>query len=126
MSRELIIKKCAKCGALIKAIEDCRCVSCGFECCGEKMTKLEPNSVDAVVEKHVPSYVVKDGKIFIEVNHVMEEDHYIEWISIVFENKEVTTYFKPGDEPKTHCKYVPGSTIYAYCNKHELWKKDVD
>ena len=36
------------------------------------------------------------------------------------------TYFKPGDEPVAHCKYVPGSTIYAYCNKHSLWKKDVE
>ena len=90
------------------------------------MKALEPNSVDAAVEKHVPIYEVKDGKIFIKVNHVMEEDHYIQWISIVSENKEVTKYFKPGEEAITHCKYVPGSIIYAYCNKPGLWKKEVE
>ena len=125
MSKELIIKKCAKCGAVVKVLEDCKC-ACGIECCGEKMKTLEPNSIDAAVEKHVPTYEVKDGKIYARVNHVMDDDHYIEWISFVFDDKEVTTYFEPGEEPIAHCKYVPGSTIYAYCNKHALWKKDVE
>ena len=125
MSKELVIKKCFKCGAIIKVIEDCKC-PCGFECCGEQMKTLVPNSVDAAAEKHVPTYEVKEGKILVRVNHVMEEDHYIEWISIVYDNKEVTTYLKPGDEPIMHCKYVPGSIIYAYCNKHALWKKEVE
>lgn len=125
MSKELVIKKCNKCGAIIKVLEDCNC-PCGIQCCGEEMKTLVPNSVDAAVEKHVPTYEVKDGKIFIRVNHVMEEEHYIEWISIVYDNKEVTTYFKPGDEPVAKCEYVPGSTIYAYCNKHSLWKKEVE
>ena len=126
MSKELKIKKCLKCGALVKVLEDCTCENCGIKCCGEEMKELVPNSVDAAVEKHVPTYEVKDGKIFVKVNHVMEEDHYIEWISIVFDGKETITYFKPGDEPITHCKYVPSSTIYAYCNTHGLWKKEVE
>ena len=125
MSKELIIKKCFKCGATVKVLKDCHC-ACGLQCCGEEMKTLVPNSVDAAVEKHVPTYEVKDGKIFVKVNHVMDEDHYIEWISIVYDKKEVTTYFEPGDEPIAHCKYVPGSTIYAYCNKHSLWKKEVE
>ena len=126
MSKELIIKKCLKCGALVKVLEDCTCENCGIKCCGEEMKALVPNSVDAAIEKNVPTYEVKDGKIYVKVNHVMEEEHYIEWISIVFEGKETTTYFKPGEEPVAHCKYVPGSTIYAYCNTHGLWKKEVE
>lgn len=126
MSKELVIKKCLKCGAIVKVIEDCTCPSCGIKCCGDEMKVLVPNSVDAAVEKHVPTYEVKDGKIFVKVNHVMEEDHYIEWISICSDKKEVTTYFKPGEEPVAHCKYIPGSTIYSYCNKHGLWKSEVE
>ena len=126
MYKELVIKKCMKCGAMVQVLEDCSCDNCGIKCCGEQMQILKPNSVDAAVEKHVPTYEVKDGKIFVTVNHVMEEDHYIEWISIVFKNKTVTKYFKPGDELTMHCKYAPGSTIYAYCNKHALWKKEVE
>ena len=126
MSKELVVKKCLKCGAMVKVLEDCHCGNCGIQCCGEEMKVLVPNSVDAAAEKHVPTYEVKDGKIFVRVNHVMDDDHYIEWISIVFDNAEKTAYFKPGEEPVTHCKYVPGSTIYAYCNKHGLWKIDVE
>ena len=123
--KELIIKKCAKCGAMVNAIKDCTCEDCGIKCCGEVMETLIPNSADASAEKHLPTYEVQDGKIFVKVNHVMEEDHYIEWISVVFDKKVVTTYLEPGMEPVAHCKYVPGSAIYAYCNKHELWKTDV-
>ena len=38
---------------------------------------------------------IYDGdKIIVKVNHVMEEDHYIEWISVVSDNEEITKYFK--------------------------------
>ena len=124
--KELLIKKCLKCGATVKVLKDCHCGDCGIRCCNEEMKLLKPNSVDAAAEKHVPTYEIQDGKIFTKVNHVMEEDHYIEWISIVSDKKEITKYFKPGDEPQMHCKYVPGSTIYAYCNKHALWKTEVE
>lgn len=124
--KEFKIRKCSKCGAIVKVLEDCNCDGCGINCCGEEMKILIANSVDAAVEKHVPTYEVKDVKIYVKVNHVMEEDHYIEWISIVFEGKEVTTYLEPGEEAVAHSKYVPGSAIYAYCNKHGLWKIDVE
>ena len=123
---ELIIKKCPKCGAVIKVLKDCKEADCGIKCCGEDMKELIPNSVDAAVEKHIPTYEIKDGKIVVTVNHVMEDDHFIEWISIVRGNKECITYLKPGESAVTHCKYVPGTVIYAYCNKHGLWKKDVE
>lgn len=125
MNKELIIKKCNSCGAIIKAINDCNCPSCGIVCCSEPMKVLTPNSVDAAVEKHVPVYEIKEDRIYVTVNHVMEEEHYIEWISIVSDGRECITYLKPGMEAKTHFKYIPGSTIYAYCNKHELWKTEV-
>ncbi len=125
--KELVIKKCSHCGAIVKVMEDCKCEGCGIQCCGEEMKKLTPNSVDAAVEKHIPTYEIKDEKIIVKVNHVMEEDHFIEWITIAQPNGiEKTTYLKPGEEPTAHCKYVPGSVIYAYCNKHELWKKEVE
>ncbi len=125
MSNELIIKRCNSCGAIVKAIKDCKCSNCGIVCCSEPMRILTPNSVDAAVEKHVPVYEIKEDRIYVTVNHVMEEEHYIEWISIVSEGRECITYLKPGMEAKTHFKYIPGSTIYAYCNKHELWKTEV-
>ena len=122
---ELVIKKCQKCGAMVKVIEDCTCENCGIKCCGEEMKKLIPNSVDAAVEKHVPTFEVVGDKIEVKVNHVMEDEHFIEWVAMVSEGKECYKNLKPGVEAIAKFKYIPGSTIYAYCNKHGLWKKEV-
>ena len=123
---KLDVKKCLKCGALVKVFKNCECKECGIKCCGENMEMLIPNSDDGAIEKHIPTYEIKDGEIVVTVNHVMEEDHYIEWISICFDNKEHTIYLKPGEKAEMHDKYIQGSIIYAYCNKHQLWKKEVE
>ena len=123
--KELILKKCMKCGALVQVFEDCHCENCGIQCCKEAMKTLVPNSADAAAEKHLPTYEINDGKIFVTVNHVMEEDHYIEWIAFATNNKMVFKYLKPGKEATAHCKYKEGMAVYSYCNKHGLWKIDV-
>lgn len=126
MNNELIIKKCKSCGATVKVINDCNCNGCGIVCCGEPMEKLVPNSVDAAVEKHVPTYEKVGDEIIVTVNHVMEEEHFIEWVCMVEENKEITVEFKPGEKAETKFLYVKGAMLYAYCNKHGLWKKEVE
>lgn len=126
MKNEFIIKKCSSCGAMVKVFKDCTCDNCGIKCCGEEMKELVPNSVDAAKEKHVPTYQVYGGKIIVRVNHVMESEHYIEWIACVNEKRERIKYLNPDDVAEVTFKYIPGSTIYAYCNKHGLWKCDVE
>ena len=126
MSNELIIKKCLKCGATVRVIEDCNCDNCGIKCCGEEMRIIVPNSVDAAVEKHVPTYEVADDELVVKVNHVMENEHYIEWISLVKENKEYTVKLCPEQNAEARFPYLKGATLYAYCNKHGLWKADVE
>ena len=122
--KELYLKKCPSCGALVKVINDCHC-KCGIECCGEQMIEVKANSVDAAVEKHVPNFEKKDGKIYVTVNHVMEEDHYIEWISLVTGEKEEYVYLTPGKEAIAVFDDVNSGILYAYCNKHGLWSKEI-
>lgn len=126
MKNELKIKKCDKCGAIVKVINDCKCQGCGIICCGENMKELMPNSVDAAVEKHVPTYEKVEDEIVVKVNHVMEKEHYIEWISLINENKEITITLYPEQDAEARFPYIKGSTIYAYCNKHQLWKTEVE
>ena len=123
---ELVIKKCFKCGAQIKVIKDCTCDDCGIMCCGEKMRELKANSVDASFEKHKPTYEKIDCSLTVTVNHVMEEDHYIEWICLLTDNREEYIYFKPGEIAKHTFDGVYRGKIYSYCNKHGLWKTDVE
>ena len=122
--KELVIRKCKSCGAVVNVLEDCNC-KCGIVCCGEEMEKLIPNSVDAAIEKHVPTYEKINGEICAKVNHVMEEEHYIEWLCLIAENKQYMVRFNPGESAEAKFPYVSGSTLYAYCNKHGLWKTDV-
>ena len=126
MNNELIIRKCKSCGAMVKVINDCMCGDCGIKCCGDKMEILIPDSTDASVEKHVPVYERIEDEIFVKVNHPMEKEHFIEWITLVKENVEYTVKMYPEQNAECRFKYIPGSTIYAYCNKHGLWKKDVE
>lgn len=123
MNNKLVIKQCQECMATVKVIKE---NGCEIMCCGAPMKELIPNSVDAAIEKHVPNYELKGDKIIVTVNHVMEDDHYIEWISMCASNKECTVYFKPGDVATAEFDYVEGATLYAYCNKHSLWKKEVE
>lgn len=122
----MIIKKCPKCNSIVKIFKDCNCDNCGINCCGEEMKLIKPNTTDAASEKHVPEYELINNEIKVNVNHVMEEDHYIEWICYTFDNFEQIIYFNPGDEVIATFKYVKGATIYSYCNKHSLWSKVVD
>ena len=124
--RELKVKKCRKCGAMIKIINDCNCDNCGIKCCNEAMTVVKANSVDAAIEKHVPSYDVKDNKLIVKVNHVMDDDHYIEWICLLTETKEEFIYLKPGEKAEVAFEHVDSGIIYSYCNKHGLWKQEIN
>lgn len=126
MENKLNIKRCNFCGAMVKVLKDCTCNNCGIQCCGKEMETLVPNSVDASHEKHVPQIEKVEDEVYVKVAHPMETEHYIEWISQVSENKEECIQLYPEGSAEVRFKYIPKATIYAYCNKHGLWKKDVE
>ncbi len=121
--KELKLKRCKNCGALVKVLEE---GSGNYICCGEPMEEVKANSVDASFEKHVPTYEKVKDNIHIKVNHVMDEDHYIEWILVKTEKENREVILKPGDAPEMTVPYEKGALIYAYCNKHGLWKTVVE
>ena len=124
--RNTVFYKCPICGNIIGLIDgDIK----HMRCCGKEMELLVANSQDAATEKHVPVYE-KDGDEIIvrvgEVEHPMVEDHYIMWIAQVSDNKTTRIRLHPNQKPEVRFKYIPESTIYAYCNKHGLWKTGVE
>lgn len=124
--KELLLKKCMKCGALVEVLKDCTCDDCGIKCCGEEMKALKPNSVDASQEKHLPKVEIIDSEIIVNVDHVMEDEHYIEWIALVSDNKIGKKYLLPANKAIVTFPYIKGSTVYSYCNKHGLWSTKID
>jgi superoxide reductase len=95
-------------------------------CCGENMTLMAENTVDAAKEKHVPviaktagGYTVKVGS----VPHPMEEKHYIEWIELVADGKSYVQFLNPGEVPEaTFMIDAVDVSAREYCNLHGLWK----
>jgi len=116
--------KCSHCGNIIAYAED---KGVPVVCCGEKMEKIVPNSVDASGEKHVP--VVKvDGNIVTvtvgSVEHPMLEEHYIGWVALETEQGNQRKTLKPGQKPEVTFALVEGDKVvaaYEYCNLHGLW-----
>ena len=82
---------------------------------------IKCNDVDASFEKHVPQYKIDKDKVKIYINHVMEEDHYIEWILVDYGNMQIIKEFTPNDEPSIVVDYKEEMKAYSYCNKHSLW-----
>ncbi len=121
MNKELKLKKCSACGNIVSYEKNADIV-----CCGKTMNNVVANSVECAIEKHIPTYEKVEDEILVKVNHVMEKDHYIEKIVMVTDNKTIVVDLYPEQEAQARFPYVKGATIYAYCNKHGLWKNEVE
>ena len=126
MEKNVRFYKCKVCGNIIGLIHG---NSNNIKCCGEEMELLVANSVDAAVEKHVPVYEKVENEIIVrvgETEHPMEADHYIMWIAQVSEDRTTRVRLCPGQSTEVRFPNIPKSTLYAYCNKHGLWKKEIE
>lgn len=123
MAEKLQVYKCEVCGNIVEVLHG----GVGeLVCCGQPMTLLTANTVDAAKEKHVPviekvagGYKVKVGA----VAHPMEEKHYIEWIELFAGDKAYRQFLNPGDAPEAFFA-VDATEVIAreFCNLHGLWK----
>ncbi len=123
--KELILKKCVKCGAVVEVLQDCTCDNCGIKCCGQEMVFCNANISDGAVEKHLPVVEKSDDEITVKVNHVMEDEHFIEWIMLSADGVEIKKHLKAGQAAEVKFPYFANSKVYSYCNKHGLWATEV-
>ena len=126
MNENVRFYTCPTCGNVIGLIDgDMAHVTC----CGKSMELMVANTTDAAVEKHVPAYELVEDEIVVrvgEVEHPMEKEHYIMWIAQVTDNRTTRVRLFPEQSTETRFPYIKGSTLYAYCNKHGLWKTVVE
>ena len=122
---EMKFYRCAHCGQIVAIVKG---TGVPIICCGEPMQEIVPGTVDASLEKHVPVYEVKDGKVKVtvgSVEHPMLDEHYIEWIALQTKQGNQRKSLKPGDAP-TACFSICDDdevvAVYEYCNLHGLWK----
>jgi len=123
MAEKLEIYKCNVCGNMVEIIH----AGLGeLVCCGQPMTLMKENTVDAAQEKHVPVIEKIDGGVKVKVGdvaHPMEEKHYIEWIEIIADGKAYRQFLNPGDAPEaTFSVDADQITAREFCNLHGVWK----
>ena len=117
--------KCEYCGNIVAAVKES---GVPVMCCGEEMQEIIPGEVEASKEKHIPVYKVKGNKIIVsvgDVEHPMQEEHYIEWVSIQTKFGNQRKALKPNEKPEVCFAICDGDEVeivYAYCNLHGLWK----
>jgi len=128
MSAEPKFYVCKKCGNLVGVIH---ASGAKMVCCGDEMTELVANTVDASKEKHVPVITVSGTTVNVKVGsveHPMTAEHSIQWIYLETEKGGQRKALNPGDKPEATFAITTDDKViaaYEFCNLHGLWKATV-
>jgi superoxide reductase len=120
---------CKHCGNIVGLINN---AGVPLICCGEKMTELVPNTMDASKEKHVPVVKVKGNRVTVDIGslpHPMIKEHYIMWVYIQTEKGGQRKVLTPDEKPTAEFILTDDDKIlkaFIYCNLHGLWMTDVE
>lgn len=126
MPDRMQVYKCELCGNIVEVLHG---GGSDLVCCGENMTYLEENTVDAAKEKHVPVIEKIEGGFRVTVGsvpHPMEEKHFIEWIEVITDDDRVFRKFLSPGMAAEGIFTIDADSIIAreYCNLHGLWKSE--
>ncbi len=97
-------------------------------CCESEMECLEVHGADGANEYHIPEVtLLSDNVIKVKVGkefHPATPEHHICFVVVETEDGATMRYLKPTELPEVtiHCDAHP-KAVYAYCNKHGLWRK---
>ena len=100
-------------------------------CCGKRMTALEPGSVEASTEKHIPVVTWEGDTVRVDIGavaHPMTEEHSILWVYLKTDKGGQRKCLQPGEAPVLTfalCDEIPVAA-YAYCNLHGLWMVEIE
>ena len=99
-------------------------------CCARPMTKLEPGTVEASHEKHIPVVSVEDNIVRVDIGsieHPMTAEHHISWVYLLTDKGGHRRVLGAGDSPVAMFALYEEKPIavYAYCNLHGLWMTEI-
>ena len=118
---------CEHCGNIVGLVNN---AGVPLVCCGQKMKMLEPGTVEASEEKHLPVITVENGIVKVSIGsvaHPMTEEHSILWVYLQTDRGGQRKFLSAGDVPTVSfalCEETPVA-VYAYCNLHGLWKTEL-
>lgn len=120
---------CPICGNVVVKVADS---GVDLVCCGREMKEISQGTMDGMREKHLPVVERLDGCTYrVKVGsepHPMIDEHHIVFIYFETENGGQIKYLKPLEKPEVifyGIKEKPVA-VYAYCNIHGMWRKDLN
>ena len=118
---------CQHCGNMVGVIDN---HGVPMVCCGQPMTELVPNTVEASAEKHLPVVSVAGDVLTVSVGsvfHPMEEGHNIAFVYVETQRGGQRKCLSVGDAPALSFSFADDKpvAVYAYCNLHGLWKTEL-
>lgn len=119
---------CEHCGNIIGMIHD---AGVPVMCCGQKMTRIEPGTVEASHEKHIPVVSVNGNTVKVDIGsvaHPMQEEHSILWVYLQTDKGGQRKCLEVGSEPTVTFAIAEEkpTAVFAYCNLHGLWKTEIE
>ena len=128
MQQNVELYHCPRCGKIVSVYTQ---GPGHLVCCNIPMEKLQPNTRDAALEKHVPVVHRQGQTVTVEVgstHHPMPEEHWIPWVVLETCCGQALKYLSPEGAPVVHFALAQGeepNCVYAYCNLHGLWRSEV-
>ena len=105
---------CPVCGNVIRSVGDAV-----VSCCGITLPALQAEKPD---RDHFMHAEQTDGELFVAVDHHMDKGHYISFIAAVSDNGVQFVKLYPQGDASAHFRISGVRYVYAYCNRHGLFR----
>ena len=91
-------------------------------CCGITLPPLEPEIPDA---RHNIRKEISEDEYYVSVDHPMTKDHYISFLAAVSDHGIQLVKLYPEGPAEARFKISRVRKLYAYCNRHGLFRLKV-
>ena len=108
---------CPVCGNVIQS-----CGDAVVSCCGITLPAQEAEVAD---EEHAIRLELVEDEYFVSVSHPMTKEHYISFVMAVSDQRVQLVKFYPEQGAEARFKIDGVKHVYAYCNRHGLFRLDV-
>ena len=105
---------CPVCGNVIRSTGEAV-----ISCCGVTLPALEAEAPD---EEHVIKAEIVEDEYYVTMDHPMTKDHYISFLAAVSDQSMQLMKLYPQGPCEARFKINRVKYIYAYCNRHGLFK----
>ena len=108
---------CPICGNVLTSMGDAV-----ISCCGVTLPPLEGEAAEGEHEIHLERV---EDETFVTLDHPMTKEHYISFLAFVSSDRVQFVKLYPEGEAQTRLQLRGHGFLYAYCNRHALFKQKI-